>query len=227
MKAHQQPMKLGILALALLCFPAAGAWAQTGGAAAPSGQMKIGILNVRQAIVATAEGKQASAQLQTQFASQQNDLQNMQKQIQDLQSRITNNHGTLSDDEQGRLQRQGELLTRQFQRKQDDLNEEVNAAQSDVVDNIGRKMLDVLDRYARENGYTLVLDTSAQGTPVIYSSSQIDVTQEIIRLYDQTYPMKAGAEGAPSAAPGKPPVSRTQPSAQPSAPAPAPKKPAQ
>jgi outer membrane protein len=143
-----------------------------------------------------------------------------------LQSRLANNHGTLSDDEAGRLQRQGELLTRQFQRKQDDLNEEVNAAQSDVVDNIGRKMLDVLDRYARENGYTLVLDTSAQGTPVVYSSSQIDVTQEIIRLYDQTYPIKAGADS--SAAPaGKPPVSRTQPSAQPSTPAPAPKKPAQ
>ena len=81
MKAHQQPKKLGILALALLCLPVAGAWAQTGGAAAPSGQMKIAILNVRQAIVATAEGKQASAQLQTQFAAQQNDLQAMQKQI--------------------------------------------------------------------------------------------------------------------------------------------------
>ena len=204
MKAHQQPKILGILALALLCFPVAGAWAQTGGAAAPSGQMKIAILNVRQAIVATAEGKQASAQLQTQFASPQNDLQNMQKQIQDLQNRLANNHGTLSDDEAGRLQRQGEMLTRQFQRKQDDLNEEVNAAQSDVVDTIGRKMLDVLDRYARENGYTLVLDTSAQGTPVVYSSSQIDVTQEIIRLYDQTYPLKAGADGSSSAAPGKP-----------------------
>ena len=227
MKAHQQPKKLGILTLALLCLPVAGAWAQTGGAAAPSGQMKIGILNVRQAIVATAEGKQASAQLQTQFAAPQNDLQAMQKQISDLQARLANNHGTLSDDEAGRLQRQGELLTRQFQRKQDDLNEEVNAAQSDVVDNIGRKMLDVLDRYARENGYTLVLDTSAQGTPVVYSSSLIDVTQEIIRLYDQTYPMKAGADGSSSAAPGKPPVPRAQPSAQPSTPAPAPKKPAQ
>ena len=118
-------------------------------------------------------------------------------------------------------------MTRQFQRKQDDLNEDVNAAQSDVVDNIGRKMLDVLDRYARENGYTLVLDTSAQGTPVVYSSSQIDVTQEIIRLYDQTYPIKAGADGSSSAAPGKPPAPRAQPSAQPSTPAPAPKKPAQ
>jgi outer membrane protein len=218
MNVHQNPRKLWTLTLALLFLPAAGAWAQTGGGAAPSGQMKIAILNVRQAIVTTAEGKQASAQLQSQFSSQQNDLQNMQKQISDLQNRITNSHGTLSDDEQARLQRQGELLTRQFQRKQDDLNEAVNAAQSDVIDNIGRKMLDVLDRYARENGYTAVFDTSAQGSPVVYGSSQIDITNEIVRLYDQAYPIKAGSGAAPSSsapAPKAPAPAATQPSTAP------------
>ena len=215
MNVHQEPRKLWILTLALLFLPAACAWAQTGGGAAgaaPSGPMKIAILNVRQAIVTTAEGKQASAQLQSQFAAQQNDLQNMQKQITELQNRIANSHGTLSDDEQSRLQRQGELLTRQFQRKQDDLNEAVNAAQSDVIDNIGRKMLDVLDRYSRENGYTAVFDTSAQGSPVVYGSSQIDITNEIVRLYDQAYPLKAGSNPAPSG---------SAPAAQPKAPAPA------
>ncbi|HZP34730.1 MAG TPA: OmpH family outer membrane protein [Candidatus Acidoferrales bacterium] len=205
MKVHHNT-KLWTLTLALLFFSAAGAWAQTAGGAAPSGQLKIGILNVRQAIVTTGEGKQASAQLQTQFAAQQSDLQNMQKQINDLQNRISNSHGTLSDDEQARLQRQGELLTRQFQRKQDDLNEAVNAAQSDVIDNIGRKMLDVLDRYARENGFTAVFDTSAQGSPVVYASSQIDITQEIIRLYDQAYPVKVSSNApAPSSAPAAAP----------------------
>jgi outer membrane protein len=215
MNVHQELRKLWILTLALLFLPAACAWAQTGGGAAgaaPSGPLKIAILNVRQAIVTTAEGKQASAQLQSQFAAQQNDLQNMQKQITELQNRIANSHGTLSDDEQARLQRQGELLTRQFQRKQDDLNEAVNAAQSDVIDNIGRKMLDVLDRYSRENGYTAVFDTSAQGSPVVYGSSQIDITNEIVRLYDQAYPLKAGSNPAPSG---------SAPAAQPKAPAPA------
>jgi outer membrane protein len=219
MKFHQMPKNLRTLALALLLLPATGAWAQTGGGAASSAPMKIAILNVKQAIVGTIEGKQASAQLQSQFAAQQNDLQNVQKQIQDLQNRVTNSHGTLSDDEQSRLQRQGELLTRQFQRKQDDLNEAVNAAQSDVIDNIGRKMLDVLDRYARENGYTAVFDTSAQGSPVVYGSSQIDITQEIIRLYDQAYPAKAGSaapsSSAPAAQPKAPAPAGTQPSTAP------------
>jgi len=65
--------------------------------------------------------------------------------------------------------------------------EDVNAAQADVIDRIGRKMVDVLDRYARENGYAVVLDSSAQSTPILYASTQIDVTQDIVRLYDQAY----------------------------------------
>jgi cell division septation protein DedD len=99
----------------------------------------------------------------------------------------------LSADEQTKLQRQGELLAREFQRKQDDLNEEVTAAQGDIVDTIGRKMVDVIEKYSKDNGFVVVLDSSAQGTPVVYGATQADITQEIIRLYDQAYPLKAGS----------------------------------
>jgi outer membrane protein len=194
--------------------PLAGIRAQaTGGGAAASAPSKIGVLNVRNAIVATAEGKQAQSQLQSQFAPKQNELQNTQKQIEDIQRRLNEGARTLSDDEKAKLQRQGELLTRRLQRDNDGLTEELNAAQGEIVDSIGRKMLDVLDRYARENGYVAVLDTSAQGSPVVYGSAQADITQEVVRLYDQAYPVKGG--GAPAA---------STPAPKPAAPAPAPAK---
>jgi len=64
-----------------------------------------------------------------------------------------------------------------------------------VIDRIGRKMMDVLDRYARENAYTAIFDASAQGAP-IYVSNGVDVTPEIVKLYDQAYPAKASATAA-------------------------------
>jgi outer membrane protein len=195
--------------------PLAGVRAQSTGGAAASAPTKIAVLNVRNAIVATAEGKQAQAQLQSQFAPKQNELQSTQKQIEDIQRRLNDGARTLSEDEKGKLQRQGELLTRRLQRDNDGLNEELNAAQGEIVDGIGRKMLDVLDRYARENGYVAVLDTSAQGTPVVYGSSQADITQDVVRLYDQAYPVKGGAPAASSTPPAAP---------KPAAPAPAPAK---
>jgi outer membrane protein len=199
-----------LAALAVFCLaPVRALHAQAAaGTAAPA---KIAVINIRNAIVATAEGKLAQAQLQSQFAPKQNELQSLQKQIEELQRKMTDGARTLSDEEKAKMQREGELLSRRLQRGNDDLNEELNAAQGEIVDGIGRKMLEVLDRYSRENGFTVVLDTSAQGSPVVYGSSQSDITQDIVRLYDQAYPVKGAASVAPAAP-------------KPAAPAPAPAK---
>jgi outer membrane protein len=83
-----------------------------------------------------------------------------------------------------------------------------------VVDRIGRKMMDVLDRYARENGLVAVFDSSAQNSPILFASTSIDITQDIIKLYDQSYPVKAGGAAAapatpkPAAKPATPPATK-------------------
>jgi len=204
-----------LLAAALIgTFAVQAQSAPATGASAPAAA-KIGVLSLRQAIVNTAEGKQASAELQSQFAPRQNEIEAMNKQINDLRQRLQAGQNTLSQDEQARLQRQGEALAKQLQRKQEDFQEDVNAAQQEAFDRIGRKMMDVLDRYSRENGYVAVFDSSAQASPIIYAANTIDVTQDMIKLYDQAYPVKGGAPSA-APAPAKPATTPrpTQPPAQ-------------
>jgi outer membrane protein len=202
-----------VAALAAACVLSAGvAWAQStpaAGTAASGG--KVGVLNVRQAILSTAEGKLASAELQSQFAPRQTELETMNKQINDLRQRLAACEGKCSQEEMARLQRQGEILARQLQRKQDELQEDANAAQAEVFDRLGRKVNDVLDRYARESGFILLLDYSAQNTPIVNFSNTIDVTQDIVRLYDQAYPVKAGAGALPK--PAAKPAATTPPAA--------------
>jgi outer membrane protein len=200
MKFH----RLAYVLAGLLLVVAVGATPQGGSNPAANAAQKIAVISIRDAIGATAEGKQAVAELQSQFAPRQNDIENLRKQIDDLQKRLETGSRTLSPDEQGRLQREGELKSRKLQRMQDELQEEINAAQGEIVDRIGRKLLDVLDRYARENAISLVLDKSAQNSPVVNSSNQIDLTQEIVRLYDAQYPVKASAP-APAKQPTAPP----------------------
>ena len=194
-------IRLAVLALAAsLAGPAA--WAQSGGAGAASAAVvKVGVINVQVAITSTGEGKQAAGELQSQFAPRQSELDTLRRQVEDIQTRLRTGASTLSDDEKARLSREGDQLSRQFQRKQQDSQDDFNEAQREIVDRIGRKMIDVLDKYSKENGYGVIFDTSAQNTPVVYAANQIDVTQEIIRLYDQNYPVKAGAAKSSSAPP--------------------------
>ena len=186
-------MKMQLAVPALGIFLAAPIMlAQSGGAAVPA---KVGVINVQVAITSTAEGKQAAAELQSKFAPRQTDLDNMRKQLDDIQSRLRTAATTLSDDEKARLARQGDVLTRSYQRKQQEAQDDFNDEQQDIVNRIGRKMMDVLDKFSKENGYVIILDTSAQQTPVVFAANQIDVTQDIIRLYDQGNPVKGGTGG--------------------------------
>ena len=201
-------LQTAVLAAACL-FSSVAAHAQGTAAAGAAVSGKTGVINIRQAIASTSEGKQAGAELQSQFSARQNELEGLNKQINELRQRLEAGTGKLSPDEQARLQRQGEVMARQLQRKQDEYQEDVNAAQGEVFDRIGRKMVDVLDRYARENSYVIILDSSAQNTPILFASTNIDVTQDIVRLYDGAYPVKAG-----SAAPAKPAPKPAAPPAQ-------------
>ncbi len=195
-------IRLALSALAVLCTVPAS-WGQSGAAAAGA-PMKIGVMNVQVAITSTAEGKQAAAELQSQFTPRQTDLQNMQKQIDDIRGRLQTGQTTLSDDEKARLAREGDQLTRNLQRKQQESQDDFNDSQQDVVNRIGRKLVEILDGYSKQNGLALVLDTSAQQTPVVYASNQIDIPQEIIRRYDQKNPVKAGAGASVTPRPAAP-----------------------
>jgi len=187
--------------------------AQAAGASMAAG--KFAVVNVRQAIVTTAEGKLASGELQTQFAARQNELEGLNKQINDLRQRLSSGQNTLSDEEKVRLTNQGQRLTQQLDRKNNELQEDLNAAQGEIVDRIGRKMMDVLERYARENNITAVFDSSAQNSPILFASTSVDITQDIIKLYDQAYPSKTGA--AASAPASKPAATTPKPASPPAA----------
>jgi outer membrane protein len=191
-------MLAGALCVATGIVFAQGASSQGGGQgekkeAASSASGKIAVLAVRGAIATTAEGKQAEAELQSQSAPKQAELDGIKKQISDIQQRLQAGQGKLSQEEGLRLTRQADSLQRQGQRKQQDYSDELQAAEAEILDRIGRKMSDVLNRYCREKGYSVVLDSSAQGTPVIFAAPGVDITEEIVRLYDQQYPVKAQA----------------------------------
>ena len=82
-------IRLAFLILGALLTTSA-LWAQSSGAGAAiaASPSKVGVINMQAAIAGTAEGKQAVAELQSQFAPRYTELQDMQKQINDLQSRL-------------------------------------------------------------------------------------------------------------------------------------------
>lgn len=196
---------LPLMALAAFSF-APAAMAQAG--APPT---KFRVMDMRAAIINTAEAQAAGAQLKTQFASQNAAIDGINKELEGISKRLQAGANTLSQEEQAKLNRQGQLLQNQLKRASEQLDEQSQAAQADIVDAIGRKMMDVVETYAKENGLDCVLNSSGDSIAVLYKTQNLDVTAEIVKLYDQKYPAK-GVAAAPAATkpttPATPPVKK-------------------
>ena len=197
---------------AILPFMAAVAFSFAPAAMAQGGApTKFRVMDMRAAIINTAEAKAAGAQLQSQFASQNANIESIQKQIDDISKRLQAGANTLSQEEQAKLNRQGQMLQNQLKRAGEQLQEQSEAAQADIVDNIGRKMMDLVETFAKENGLDCVLNSSGDSISVLYKSTSLDVTGEIVKLYDQKYPAKGVAAAPPAskpATPSTPPVKK-------------------
>lgn len=189
-------MRFVVPVFAALAFSSI-AGAQTASKAADAAA-KIGVIDFQGAIAGTAEGKKDAAQLQTEFAPRQQELANLQKQGQDLQTKLSTGANTLSDDEKARLQSQINQVQTSGQRKLQDLQDDMNAREQDFVQEIGSKMVQVVDKYAKENGFTMVIDGGSQQSTVVWAAPQVNITQSIISLYDSTYPAKTSSTTAPS-----------------------------
>jgi Skp family chaperone for outer membrane proteins len=172
---------------------------QGGSSTAASSQMagKVAVVDINAAIVSTAEGKAAYAELQSKFAPQNKEMDDMRKSIDSIDKQLAAGSNTLSDDEKQRLTRQEEILSHQLQNRQQEFQEEATAAQNDVLNRIGQKMMDVLQTYGRENALALVVSSSNTTPTVLYKAPQLDITEDIVKLYDTKYPVKASASAPP------------------------------
>jgi outer membrane protein len=86
----------------------------------------------------------------------------------------------------------------------EDAQAEMESEQQKVLNDLGAKIMTVIDKYARDNAYALILDISSPQTPVLFATNQIDVTQDIVRLYDEQSP-------ASNVSPANPAVSAPAP----------------
>jgi outer membrane protein len=155
---------------------------------------KIGIVHIQNAIISTKDGQKAAAELQAKFEPKRKELEAKQSEISQLQQQLSRGSNTMAEAQRVNLTREIDQKTKAFNRATEDAELEFQQEQGRILN---------------ENGYSLILDVSSPQTPVLFAANGIDVTQDIITLYDQT------TASAPSASTPPPPA------------APAPAKPAQ
>jgi len=123
---------------------------------------------------------------------------------------------TLSDSAKEDLTRNIDTKTKSYNRQLEDAQAELEQEQQKLVNVLGQKMMAVIDKFAQQNGFAIVLDVSNQNTPVLYASNTVDITKEVIDLYDKTVFTATPTAARPAApAASKPAVAAPAPAAAP------------
>ena len=188
--------------------------AQTGApspASAQTGpQNKVGIIAFQNAIISTKDGQKAAADLTAKMSPKKSELEKKQSTIAQLQDQLRKGSNTMSEEAKQKLMREIDQNTKSFNRQTEDAQAELDQEQNKIMQELGQRLIAVIDKYAKENGYALIVDVSSQQTPVIYAANSIDITQDIIALYDKNAP-----SASTSNKPATPPPAAAKPAAAP------------
>ncbi|MBZ5549250.1 MAG: OmpH family outer membrane protein [Acidobacteriia bacterium] len=199
---------LSLLAVAQAA-PAAGAAAgtpTTPSAAAAATGTKVGTINIEQAIFASNEGRRDFEALSKKFEPKQSELKGLSDEIESLKKQLSTQGDKMNEDAKAVLVKQIESKQKSFERTSQDAQEEFQGQQGEIGNRILTKMAPMIVKYAGENGYGIIIDTSQQWPrgPVIWYGQAVDITQPIVEAYNVQSGVPAPAAGSTAAKPVKP-----------------------
>jgi outer membrane protein len=199
-----------VLSLALvLVWGISAARAQAPATGSPAGN-KVGIISIQDAIANTNEGKKELDALQQKFAPRNAALQTQNNELEDLKKQLQAQGDKLSDEERNSRIRSATDKQKTLQRSAEDFQNEVQTAEQEILNRLGKKMLDVLEKYAKDNGYAVVMDVSNPQTPILYANPGTNITKNLIEAYNAESPAAPAPKPASKpagAAASRPPAS--------------------
>ncbi len=165
-------------------------------AAAAHAELKIGYVDLQRALLEVNDAKQAKTRLQSiaderkkKFEQEQNDLMKEKDAFEKQMS-------VMSAD--ARSQRQTDLGKKAFELGQKWEKEKADLAQKEHTEMqaIFAKMNPIIASIAEREGMTFIFEKNEAG--ILYAPSYLDVTNELVRLYNDQKASKGKAEIKPS-----------------------------
>jgi outer membrane protein len=153
----------------------------------PTGPSKVGTINIQQAIVECNEGQRDMDTLQKKYEPKQTELKGQNDELESLKKQLETQGPKLNEDAAANLKKQIESKQKLFDRNVQDAQEEVGNQQQEIAGRILNKMAPLIMKYAQDNGYTMIIDTSKPWpqSPVLWwNAASVDITKNVIDAYN-------------------------------------------
>jgi len=182
----------------------------TAAAAVPAGPAKIAVIGFQEAVAQTNDFQRRFADLQKKYEPKRQELKTLNDQIASLQKDLQAQSATMTDADRATKAKLLDDKQKDMKRAGEDAQADYQQDMQQTFAAVASKFAETLDAYAKEHGFTVVLDGGNQQVPVvIYANDSANITKPVVEAYNIKSGIPAPEKtAAPASAPG---ASRTAP----------------
>jgi outer membrane protein len=166
--------------------------------------MKIGYVDVQRAVQEVEEGKAARNRLQSELQQKRGDLEKKRADLERMRADYDKQAPVLSDDAKRQRQEQLQKAFVDAQTAASQMQEELSGKEQEAMQSISKRLLQVVAEVSDRESFTFVLDKAA----LLYAPAASDVTNEVVRRYNERFgsgPGKTAKSPAPAGKQAPPP----------------------
>jgi outer membrane protein len=138
--------------------------------------VKLGVVNVALLLEQAPQAKSASARLEKEFAPQQAELKSLAGKLEKKQSTYQKNKSVMSDSQKVTKEREIAMLTREIQRRRNDIQELINLRRNEELADLQNLVNDAIKEIGQKQAYDLILYEG-----IAYTNNRIDVTADVLK----------------------------------------------
>jgi outer membrane protein len=167
---------------------------------------RTGTVNVEQAIFATNEGQRDFEALSKKLEPKQNELKSQNDEVESLKKQLNTQGEKLNEESRATLVKQIEQKQKSLERAVQDARDDAQGQQNEIAQRILQKMGPMLVKYAADNGFGVIIDTSNPwpNGPVLWAGPAVDITRSVVELYNAQSGVPAPAAKPAGARPTTP-----------------------
>lgn len=164
--------------------------------------LKLGYVDLQRALQEVGEGRAARDRLKADMEKRKSELEGEQNKLREDKSVLDKQASMMS--EEVRNQKFTELQKRLFDLTQraEKMQAELAQAEQKELKKIFEKMDPIISAIATREGLTMVFEKTDSG--LVFAPASLDLTNELVRTYNDKFPSKGGAPMSKGAPAGKP-----------------------
>ena len=144
---------------------------------------KIGYIDLQSVIQNSKAGKAAKVSFESEFKKKRLIIENKAKVLAQEEQDFISQSPLMDDDAKKRRAEDINRKKKELTRLRDDFREELQKKDFELTQKILKELESVIKTIGSKEGYSLIVEKTESG--VIYGNDSVDITQKVIKAYDQ------------------------------------------